>query len=78
METSARSCSFFKIVDVFQANPTLLIVGNEVSGVDPAVLELCDAIAWIPMQGMKESLNVSIAFGIAAYTLRFSSQIRAD
>lgn len=54
-----------KINDV----PTLLIVGNEIIGIDPDILELCDAHLYIPMVGIKNSLNVAIAFGIAAYSL---------
>lgn len=52
--------------------PILLIVGNEVAGVDPGILALCDKILFIPMLGVKESLNVASAFAIAAYRLRFS------
>jgi 23S rRNA (guanosine2251-2'-O)-methyltransferase len=48
----------------------VLIVGNEVTGVDPELLDLCDTIYYIPMQGQKRSFNVAIAFGIAAYELR--------
>lgn len=48
---------------------TLLIVGNETTGVDPHLLDLCDAIYHIPMYGEKKSFNVAIAFGIAAYAL---------
>jgi 23S rRNA (guanosine2251-2'-O)-methyltransferase len=51
-------------------HPTILIVGNEVVGVDPELLDLCDAIYCIPMHGEKRSFNVAIAFGIAAYALR--------
>lgn len=47
-----------------------LIVGNEVEGVSPAHLSCVDAILEIPMQGSKESLNVSVATGIALYTLK--------
>jgi 23S rRNA (guanosine2251-2'-O)-methyltransferase len=47
----------------------VLIVGNEVTGVDPELLDLCDKIFYIPMQGEKKSFNVAIAFGIAAYVL---------
>lgn len=49
---------------------TVLILGNELTGVDPGVLDLCDAIIHIPMHGEKQSFNVAIAFGIAAYALR--------
>jgi tRNA G18 (ribose-2'-O)-methylase SpoU len=47
----------------------VLIVGNEVTGVDPDLLDLCDHIFYIPMRGEKKSFNVAIAFGIAAYVL---------
>ena len=50
--------------------PILLIVGNEVAGVDPGILALCDKILFIPMLGVKGSLNVASAFAIAAYRLR--------
>lgn len=49
--------------------PVALIVGSETAGVDPALLELCDHVLTIPMRGKKESLNVAVAFGIAAYFL---------
>lgn len=45
--------------------PVLFVVGNEVDGVDKKILSLCDVIAEIPMKGEKESLNVSVAFGVA-------------
>ena len=44
-----------------------LVLGNEVGGVEKSVLDLCDMIIEIPMKGSKESLNVSVAFGIALY-----------
>jgi 23S rRNA (guanosine2251-2'-O)-methyltransferase len=52
------------------AQREVLIVGNEVTGVDPELLDLCDTIYYIPMHGQKRSFNVAIAFGIAAYALR--------
>jgi len=48
---------------------SILILGNEISGVDPELLELCDSIFHIPMLGEKRSFNVAIAFSIAAYAL---------
>jgi len=53
------------------ATPVTVIVGNELSGVDPALLEMCDQVFALPMLGEKTSLNVTVAFGIAAYYLRF-------
>lgn len=51
------------------AQPLLVVVGSEVTGVDPAILALCDKIVAIPMQGVKRSLNVATAFGVAAVIL---------
>lgn len=53
-------------------NPTLLIVGSEQAGVDPGLLALADETLCLPMSGSKGSLNVAVAFGIAAYWLRFA------
>lgn len=50
--------------------PVALIVGNEVDGVSAELLALCDAVAHIPMYGRKESLNVSVAAGMAMYVVR--------
>ena len=49
--------------------PACLIVGNEIDGVGDDLLNLSDAVVEIPMNGKKESLNVSVAFGIAVYNL---------
>lgn len=43
------------------------VVGNEKAGVDPGILDICEAVYYLPMVGEKESLNVVVAFGIAAY-----------
>ena len=47
----------------------VLMVGNEVTGIDPELLDLCDEILYIPMRGEKKSFNVAMAFSIAAYAL---------
>jgi tRNA G18 (ribose-2'-O)-methylase SpoU len=46
-----------------------IILGNEVTGVDDELLELSDAVVEIPQFGVKHSLNVSVAAGIALYDL---------
>jgi tRNA G18 (ribose-2'-O)-methylase SpoU len=48
---------------------TALVVGNEVEGIPKEVLEKNDIIIEIPMRGEKESLNVSVAGGIALYRM---------
>jgi len=54
---------------VSDLSSTILVVGNEVTGVDPGLLDLCDQIVHIPMRGNKRSINVEVAFAIATYTL---------
>lgn len=49
--------------------PVLFIVGSEVEGVDKKIISLCDVVVEIPMLGGKESLNVSVAFGVAIYRI---------
>jgi 23S rRNA (guanosine2251-2'-O)-methyltransferase len=46
-----------------------LILGAEVEGLPKTILNKCDTIIEIPMAGKKESLNVSVAFGIAVFHL---------
>lgn len=46
-----------------------LVVGNEVSGVSQEALSISEEVLMIPLKGKKESLNVAIAFGIAAFIL---------
>jgi len=50
-------------------SPVAVVMGNEVTGIDPETLALCDHAVELPMQGLKESLNVAVAFGVIAYQL---------
>ena len=50
--------------------PLALVLGQERRGVSPSILKFCDVAVEIPMLGKKESLNVSVAFGITAFALR--------
>lgn len=45
----------------------VLVLGEEVSGIDPELYDLIDLFVEIPMKGKKESFNVSVAAGIAMY-----------
>jgi 23S rRNA (guanosine2251-2'-O)-methyltransferase len=49
----------------------VLVVGNELGGVDPGIIDLSDSVVYLPMVGLKGSLNVAVACGIAVYWLRF-------
>ena len=46
-----------------------LLLGEEVSGIEDDLLTRCNSVIEIPMQGQKESFNVSVAAGIALYGL---------
>lgn len=59
----------YKSVDIAKENNVAFVIGNEVDGVLPGVVEQSDVLAEIPMVGTKESLNVTIAFGVAAYRI---------
>ena len=49
------------------ARPTLLIMGNEETGISPELLKMCDVRASLPMCGEVASLNVSVAAGVMLY-----------
>jgi len=53
--------------EVDYTKPTVLVVGNELQGVSPEVVEISDKKIVIPMYGMAQSLNVSVATGIILY-----------
>lgn len=71
IEGGQRSESIFACRRDLPNSPVALVLGNEVCGVDPAIISLCERVVGIPMQGVKTSLNTAVAFGIAVYSLRF-------
>jgi tRNA G18 (ribose-2'-O)-methylase SpoU len=68
LETSPHAKNLLENITLLNG-PISLVVGNEVCGIDPAIQALCDDIYFLPMLGIKKSLNVSVSFGIAAYLL---------
>ena len=50
--------------------PLCLIIGNEITGVSQELIDLCDYSIEIPQYGIKQSLNVAVAYGIAVFELR--------
>ncbi len=49
--------------------PLVIVVGNEGKGLRPLVRETCDFLGAIPLKGKTESLNASVALGIAVYEM---------
>ena len=66
IEQDARSIDYKKVRAAAQV---ACILGNEVDGVSKKAIELSDIVAEIPMHGSKESLNVSVAGGIALFRI---------
>lgn len=64
LEQTASSIPFNKADYRF---PLCLLVGNEVSGLSELTAARSDIAVDIPMHGLKQSLNVSVAYGIAIY-----------
>jgi len=64
LETVKKSKPLHKFKPKF---PLALIIGNEVDGINKNILKEADQIISIPMQGIKESLNVSVAAGVALF-----------
>lgn len=58
-----------QVVLAHNMDQVALVMGGEVDGVSSEVLDLCDHVIEIPMHGEKESLNVSVAFGIVVFRL---------
>ncbi len=86
IEQQKNSVFYYKAKSSGGVSKRALVVGSEIGGVQPEILKLADEILEIPMRGTmvrsarhprrtghgKESLNVSVAFGIVAYALQHS------
>ncbi len=68
LEKTKSSKNIFELKS-FNSRPLALVLGNEVKGISPKILKYCDEVVHIPMYGRKESLNVSVAAGVALYSL---------
>lgn len=65
LETAATATSLYDFK--FDRKPVAFVVGNERFGVEVSTLQAVDAICRIPLQGIKNSMNVGVAFGVAGY-----------
>jgi 23S rRNA (guanosine2251-2'-O)-methyltransferase len=69
LEQATGAAALAKRVDINAFEPKLpiaLLLGYEVKGLPKSLLAEAHTIVEIPQYGKKESLNVSVAFGIAA------------
>lgn len=68
VEQAENSVDYRKVAEIIPAKLKIaVILGNEVEGINPALLKLADVTAEIPLKGKKESLNVSIAAGVILF-----------
>ncbi len=68
LEQDSKSVDYKKL-DIEGKEKITFVVGNEVDGVVKEILDQSDVVVEIPMLGTKESLNVTIAFGVAVYRI---------
>lgn len=73
LEGGSTSVNIFDALPIIKAekSPVAVITGNEISGIDPEVVKKSSFCVYIPMEGIKESLNVASAFAVAAYLIRY-------
>lgn len=68
LEQSPKSIPYTELPSF--SGGSCLILGNEISGVSPKLMDFADVIIEIPMLGQKQSLNVGTAGGICMYRMR--------
>lgn len=66
---------FNEVNQTDSSSSVLLILGNEVSGIDPELMRRSERVLSLPMIGTKTSLNVAVAAGIAIYAVRFYTSL---
>lgn len=70
LEQDPSSIPYMRVsLSASQWQTTALLLGEEVNGLRRALLKKADKILEIPMHGKKESLNVSVAFGVVIFHL---------
>lgn len=70
LETAIKASSVFNIsYDL----PLALVLGNEALGIDPRALSIADEVISLPVNGWKNSLNVSIAMAVTTYQIVYGA-----
>ena len=68
LEQTDSSIAYDQFIPQF---PLCLVIGNEIEGADSSLLPLCDKAVEIEMDGVKNSLNAAVAFGVVAYHFKY-------
>jgi 23S rRNA (guanosine2251-2'-O)-methyltransferase len=69
LEQDSNSIDYKKAGMILKKDDLALILGNEIRGIEKNILKKSDLVIEIPQRGIKESLNVSVAAGIAIFRL---------
>lgn len=71
LENNIENVLIYKLSDPkfekLLSDKVVLVLGEEVEGIDYSLYDIIDLFVEIPMRGQKESFNVSVAAGIALY-----------
>jgi 23S rRNA (guanosine2251-2'-O)-methyltransferase len=78
LEDLPEAQPLFSINKTLWPSPMVLVVGNELNGVDPGIIELCEKVISIPMLGKKQSYNVAVAFGIAVSFFLYCQRVSQE
>jgi len=70
LEQTSKSIPHYDFEKLDLTKRVCLIIGNEIKGVKDEVIELCDFALEIPQYGIKQSLNVAVAYGITIFRIR--------
>lgn len=74
IEVSKSSALIYEYLENLKDSREIVLwLGNEISGLDPAAIALCEAELHLPMLGLKESLNVSNVATTVGYLFGFRS-----
>jgi 23S rRNA (guanosine2251-2'-O)-methyltransferase len=68
LEMTDKSIPYYKVTK--KDFPLCVVVGNEITGVSQELIDLCDFSIEIPQFGIKQSLNVAVAYGITVFEMR--------
>lgn len=68
LEQTDKSFPYYRLSK--EQFPLCIIIGNEITGVDQELINLCDYSVEIPQYGIKQSLNVAVAYGVTIFDLR--------
>ncbi len=70
LELDKKAIPYYELLATsYSLDRVALVLGAEVEGIPKTILGKADTIIEVPMSGKKESLNVAVAFGIAAFHL---------